>query len=957
MKLPRLIAGQFHPAERPEPRNRAERRQMHGAKRYFHNRALAGAMARRAAYQTPNSLLFRGGQYFSFIPSVAGTTSMWAVSFWMRLTSGNPTTPINILTAGNDADNRTAIQLASSGGIAVTHVHGGATVAQKITTPIYRDGISHYHVMVIWDTGNATESNRIRIYVNGLRITALATDIPVVISQGSYINSKVMHRIGTRSDLLVNYFTGTLSEFVFAHDSPAVALTPSAFGEFDPVTGNWRPKSVRLSYWGTNGYHLGKPWDSSWLGQDYSGVQNIAGLNSAASVLPTTATSYNNNGTNSWQGALANGPIKVGQKVSWVVVPSENHDSNNVSWSGVALGSANLSNSPAGSDVWGQNNFGMTSGQALEVLVDRVAHTIEVKRNGVSAYTSAIPATGLLWPAVFAYNQYGTVDFGQGSYTPPTGYSKLMSGNNWAASGFAASDVLLDSPTNVYATLNPLDAPTGYSLADGNLKVTTSGSVAGRYASTLAVTSGKYVAEFVFNSYSGPTPTFTVGVVAAGGSPNSPVWLAAIIAQNYGIGSGDIVYVALDATAKAVAFYKNAATTPFYTATYTSTAPIMFAAGKSHAASDCTITANFGQRPFYYTLPVGYKTLCTANLPTPTSAAARRPAAYYRCMVRNHNGTSTAIALNVDDNGRPTGWDALTTDWLVRVKNLSTGDWAYIDTKRGLDKYLIGNGTSAEATNANLITGRSSTGFNLGGGFASGNYLIEVWRVAPEAGFDIVTYTGNGVDAKAHNNGTAVALMVVKSRDVAASTGLGWPVYHKSFSSIYEYMFMDSSDMVRSTNGVNYWAGKPPTATNFYVGSYLNVTNEKYVAYVWSEVPGFSAFGPHVGNGSADGPFDWLGFSVGGVTIKQSYSPGGYANGWWNWTAARPGYNGAAGQMTLNTSNAENTSTTLLLDQLSGGIKVRGGDTGFNESGGTYVWFAWAKAPLGASNITPATAR
>ena len=71
--------------------------------------------------------------------------------------------------------------------------------------------------------------------------------------------------------------------------------------------------------------------------------------------------------------------------------------------------------------------------------------------------------------------------------------------NHWTSTNITATDQMLDSPTNNFATLNPLDK-NGGTLSEGNLKLAaTTTWIEGR--STLAVSSGKWYYEvYIINS-------------------------------------------------------------------------------------------------------------------------------------------------------------------------------------------------------------------------------------------------------------------------------------------------------------------------------------------------------------------------------------------------------------------------------------------------------------------------
>ena len=92
---------------------------------------------------------------------------------------------------------------------------------------------------------------------------------------------------------------------------------------------------------------------------------------------------------------------------------------------------------------------------------------------------------------------YGTngfyLDFGTRATDP---IDASGNGNNWGSVNVVSTDWMLDSPTNNFATLNPIWSTLG-TLSEGNLKNTTPGSGRGTRASTFAASSGKYYCEIL----------------------------------------------------------------------------------------------------------------------------------------------------------------------------------------------------------------------------------------------------------------------------------------------------------------------------------------------------------------------------------------------------------------------------------------------------------------------------
>jgi len=160
-----------------------------------------------------------------------------------------------------------------------------------VTTQLLRDVSAWYHLVVAVDTSNATAGDRVKIYLNGSRITAFDT--------ATNPSSSGVNNLGidnTTANLMNvggysggNYFNGYISEFYFIDGQ---ALTPTSFGQTDSATGIWTPLPYTGTY-GTNGFYL-KFANSAALGTDSSGNANTFTANNLTSVDQSTDTCTNN---------------------------------------------------------------------------------------------------------------------------------------------------------------------------------------------------------------------------------------------------------------------------------------------------------------------------------------------------------------------------------------------------------------------------------------------------------------------------------------------------------------------------------------------------------------------------------------------------------------------------------------------------------------------------------------
>jgi len=124
--------------------------------------------------------------------------------------------------------------------------------------------------------------------------------------------------------------------------------------------------------------------------------------------------------------------------------------------------------------------------------------------------------------------------------------------------------------------------------------------------------------------------------------------------------------------------------------------------------------------------------------------------------------------------------------------------------------------------------------------------------------------------------------------------------------------------------------------------------NGNWIAYCWAPVAGFSQFGSYTGNGSADGPFVYLGFRPKFVMVKCSSSSQGGAADWIILDTSRDTYNISTKLLYADLSNAEETYS--ITDILSNGFKQRNTYPSLNSNGATYIYAAFAENPFKYAN-------
>lgn len=240
-------------------------------------------------YQIPNSVRFNSASsdYLNRTPASAGNRQKWTYSFWIKKTENGTmiTTPLD---ASVDGNNRSLI-LFDNDNLRLISVVSGSVTTNLITTQVFRDVSAWYHVIVAFDTTQATASNRVKFYVNGSQVTAFGTATYPSQNQNENINNNIVHSIGRDGTYANQYLNGYMSEIYFIDGQ---ALTPSSFGQTDSATGIWQPIAYTGTY-GTNGFYL-KFANSASLGTDSSGNGNNFTVNNLTSVDQSYDSPTNN---------------------------------------------------------------------------------------------------------------------------------------------------------------------------------------------------------------------------------------------------------------------------------------------------------------------------------------------------------------------------------------------------------------------------------------------------------------------------------------------------------------------------------------------------------------------------------------------------------------------------------------------------------------------------------------
>ena len=856
-------------------------------------------------------------------PSVAGNRMIGSISLWYKRCNLGSIQQLFNAGAGDDITFNASDKLTFTDSSGVSY----------ITTQVFRDPSAWGHLLFAWDTTLAAAGDRLRIYHNGVEITAFDTETNPSEGDAFEISNTVRQTIGANeSD--TEEFDGYLSQFYYVDGQQ---LTPSSFGESDD-NGVWRPiafagggtgytgdvvpvmtgatsPSGEVTVTGTYTTYYGykafdhQPWAASNAGWINSGTgEAFIAYEFASSKTITMYTIMSRNAPESpedftfdgWNGS------------AWVELDSVTGES----WTGTGQ-----------TKVY---KFTNTTAYIKYRLNTTLVQTHESEYCAVMNLTMHEASSGYSTNGFF-------LDFADSS---DFGNDTSGNSNDYTSSGLAANDQVSDTPTDNFCVMSPIDKSSSITLSNGNLTSTGSG---GWYhgSGTLFASSGKWYYEWTPDSGSYALAGWITNIpndhTEEEGDPET--------AQYRGIGAGlgvtlgnqttitsvanfavdDVIMMAIDIDTGEVWVGVNgtweddedpgAGGTPVGTWTsFTGTAFAPWTGQYSNANS-----FNFGQTAFAHTIPTGFSAWSTANLPAPQridDVDSQFVGAY-------DTGTNIVATLNAARNETWTNY----INMYRLVSTSGTGaNWQFSDD------------TSNQLTLPGPSPGAKSSFVNPSVTSASGSWNGYTWRVGAEYGVYTaeISHTNGSDTDQAHGlTSDSSRFMAHSKRSDAADE---WWIVHPDLSS---------------GNNINfYWAAE--VATEYVTVDGTNVTVKAtnatgtYRVIVWAEMSGWRKFSKFEGNTNVDGPFLWVGGTPKLHVAKRSTAGEDYHT---NLRARDPNGNPMTHQVTFDWTNGE--TTTMPIDGTAGGVKLRMAPAQANGP----AMITWQECtPFGGDGVSPATA-
>ena len=342
--------------------------------------------------------------------------------------------------------------------------------------------------------------------------------------------------------------------------------------------------------------------------------------------------------------------------------------------------------------------------------------------------------------------------------------------------------------------------------------------------------------------------------------------------------------------------------------------------------------------------PYEVEALYTEEYCTPTIV----PSEHFNTVTYTGNGSTQSI----------TGVGFQPDFTWIKVRT-NTDNHILQDSVRGVGKGLFSDLTNAENASMGGMTSFDSDGFTFDGSISSLNYSARdfvSWNFKAggsavtntdgtitsqvsantEAGFSIVSYTGNGANGTVgHGLGTTPNIVLTKRRN---STG-NWSFNGNIGGLIYgtnKLALNDTAAIGADTNEV-----LAANSNNFTQGQVVLLSSGgTYVAYCFAEVEGFSNFGSYVGTG-ASGNTVVTGFEPAMIIVKRSSTFGG----WTILDNKRNPQNPKNARLFIEESSAESVATSYNTDFIENGFVINGDGGGINSSGDTFIYMAFAADP------------
>lgn len=966
------------------------------------------ATSKTPAYDVASSLRLDASRttYATRTPVAAGNQQVMLRSYWFKRTTTGALQALFANGNGPSSNMYSQEYLQANDtlniGSGVYSTSATSVAYSLITTQLFKDTSNWCHLLVAVDTTQPVATNRVLVIANGVQITAFSTSVYPTQNVNTYGNAPCQAALGSlppsTGGPLYN-FNGYLADF-YQIDGYPTGITQAnwtaqnlaaLFGQTDPLTGQWVPKSYTGSV-GTQGSH-----------------QNFANGTSLASLGYDVSNDTSIKGFSPVYGSVAVSTAKSKFGTSSTYFPGAN--------SFVDLSSVKAEDFTAG-------DFTVEFWTYMDTDQDRM---LCIGNNG-PATAIVISSTGFYWGVSKTFYPFS-------SKIPLGVWSHFAISVSGATAYFFVNGNIVYSTARQAVNSGPIRIGALYD--SGYASPYNNGSGITAYLQDFRITkgTGRYTANFAVPTAPAPIgsadplwlQTILLPMTGTPGQTTLPTFMTnnwtlvnctltgANAAQTFDSPTNNFATWNPGASAQGTRTLSNGgltatngangtsySTIPMNTSRYYAeytvntlgTAASHFFGIVGHVAQATNNGQNFtpsisycanGQKcingsvsAYGSAYAAGATIGCLLDFVSNTvtfylnnvsqGAIALNAAEYYFFSSNATGGGSNANSLNcgqlafkysipngataVSSKNLTPNTDVFNPDlWILKNRSLAA-NWSWLDTTRGSTLAVNSNTTTVQAASATGVLGTVQNGLVVGTDFntAGSTFTAYGFKKGVTPGFDIVTGT-HATSSQTFNHGLGVKPSVVIIRDT--STVDNWYLSHIAFGTNMN----DSSICLNLTNGVTSLSGfngGEPTTSTFSVSTRNSNVGSDFVAYLWAEVAGFSKFASYTGNNLFDGPNITCGFKPALVIIKRTDT----TSNWVLYDTTRNANNGgsAISWLELNANVAEvvqtdNASGNWDIDILSNGFKVRSfGEAAVNASGGTYVYMAFAEQPFKTAN-------
>ncbi len=885
------------------------------------------------AYEITDSLRLRSSAsaYLSRTPASAGNRRTWTLSWWAKR-GALGSTGFTVFSAGTGTSGDTGeLVIKYDNNYPDSLAIQTTNTNVRFTNALYRDPSAWHHVVVAFDTTQATASNRTKVYVNGAQITSFNISNDLAQNTDTAVNNNVTQEIGVFARINTQYFDGYLTEVQMIDGQQ---LDADDFGEYD-ANGTWKPKEYTGTY-GTNGFYLPmKPTTQAELQNTvlYAGTgatQSIDGCGYAPDLVWTKSRS------NAQNHELYDS-VRGSQK--YLLVDTT-----------VAEGTA--ANGLASFDTDGFS-VGSSSGSAVNISGQSlVAWTWDAGDNQPSTGHSSVLYTGTAAPR-------SVKGFG---FSPDLIIFKGLA---------ASSPLLIDSVRGPFKELQPNS--TGAETSNSGTRIASIDADGFSFASTSAGglnASGNNYVAWGWDAGSGSAVSNTDGDINSTVKANDATGFSVVSYTGNGTSNSEQTIGHGLSTAPKVVIVKDRTSASTRWAFYSTD----LSSDGTYAVKNLLLNSTAAESAYSSQIRgiQGSNTFSVRDVDANGNANVNKSGDNYiaYCFSEVSGVSKFGSYTGTGSSGNAITGLGFRPGFLMIKETSSTGNWAIVDGTRSpfgevTGNYLYLNLSQAEGGGSAPLQ-FDSDGFTINSGDSDTNtsgqtYIYMAFKGSysdhvsplndtgsidsrvkanPGKGFSIVSYEGTGgATTVGHGLSSAPEMIIFKNRDGSYD----WATYHKDLTSAAYTVYL-SLNYAQSTNSTvaKYYNSTDPTSSVFSIGAsnnYTNLSSNKYIAYCFHSVAGYSKIDKYTGNGSTTGPTITTGFRPAFVMIKSSTNSG---TDWLILDGTRSPNNTRNKVLFANLANVEAGTGYGDMDVSDTGFQIKTNGASSNASGQTYIYMAFA---------------